>query len=150
MEFKLTIGATPELLAALSQLTAAVNGKPADQIAPVIAEPKPVAKKETKPAAKQQEAEAHFVKHVPDSKPPAKQVLAETKDGEITMESLRARVVALTQAGKKDHLKRAVGFYGAVKLSDVAADNWENLAKNLTEIENGVPLVNHAPEDVPF
>lgn len=125
MEFKLTIGATPELLAALN-LLAGVASKP--EIEP-----------ETKPSAKPKEKASPK----PESKPaPQPEIKSNGLEDVITLESIRGRAVPLTQAGKKDHIKTALGYYGASKLTDLQPENFDAFWTNLNQIEAGTPLEN--------
>lgn len=129
MEFKLTIGATPELLAALNLLAGAVS--------------KPEIESETKPTAKPTAKPKEKTSPKPESKAEPKQ---ESKsnglEDVVTLESIRARAVPLTQAGKKDHIKTALGYYGAAKLTDLQAENFDAFWTNLNQIEAGTPLEN--------
>lgn len=142
MEIKVTLGATPELLAALSVIASTIAGSktvtgPSET--PVINLPETKKPAAAKPAAPK-----------PAAPKPSAATTDTTDDEEApTADSIRARAVPLTQAGKKDHIKRALSFYGANKLTELKEADYKNFSKNLNEIEAGTPLVDHS-EQAPF
>lgn len=84
-----------------------------------------------KPAKKETEKETGKTE-----KPKAetkKEVKAETKP-EISMETVRAKLAAIAQAGKQVEVKKLLGEFGAAKLSDIPVENYADLLAKAEKI----------------
>ena len=56
------------------------------------------------------------------------------KPSPLTMEVVRAKLAALSQAGKQAEVKALITKYGAEKLSDIPKDKYPDLIKDAEEI----------------
>lgn len=71
----------------------------------------------------------------PAEKPSKPQVQAAPVQGEeITMETIRAKLAALMDAGKQTEVKELLKEHGAEKLSDIPEENYPALLKDAEEV----------------
>jgi hypothetical protein len=95
---------------------------PAEAAAPVKKARKP--RKAAEPEAAEETTE----------EPAAEEAPAEEPESEVTLESLREKVVFLAKSGKSDAVKKAFEAVGGSKLSDVKKSDFSALDKILSEI----------------
>ena len=107
MEIKVTVEASPELMIAIDNLTAAlieiinINLKTG------------VGAKETKPA---------------DSAKPADKPA-------LTLETVRAKLANLSQGGKQKEVKAIIESFGVKKLTDIPAEKYPEVMEKAAELE---------------
>ncbi len=108
MEIKVTVEASPELMIAVDNLTAAlieiinINLKTG------------VGAKETKPA---------------DSAKPA------DNQPTLTLETVRAKLANLSQGGKQKEVKAIIESFGVKKLTDIPAEKYPEVMEKAAELE---------------
>lgn len=107
MEIKVTVEASPELLSAIDTLTATLVE---------------LVSQRAKATAAGNEPEIHFrIGTVPAE--------AETKNTDkpaqnITLETVRAKLAALSQSGKQAEVKALINSYGVAKLTEIPAEKY--------------------------
>jgi len=127
---------SPEVAQMLQALGVALSG----QQAPKQAAPEPETEtpaeaaapvKKTRKSRKTAEPEAA---EETAEEPAAEEAPAEEPESEVTLESLREKVVFLAKSGKSDAVKKAFEAVGGTKLSDVKKSDFSALDKILSEI----------------
>jgi len=112
MEIKVTVEASPELMTAIDNLTAALVEIISINLKPGV-KPMPVGTKETKPADKTKHADQPT----------------------LTLETVRANLAALSQSGKQKEVKAIMESFGVAKLTDIPAENYPEVKQKAAELE---------------
>ena len=112
MEIKVIVEADPELMAAIDNLTAALVEIISINLKTGV-KPMPVGAKETKPADKTKPADQ-----------PA-----------YTLETVRAKLAALSQSGKQKEVKAIIESFEVAKLTDIPAEKYPEVMEKAAALE---------------
>lgn len=82
---------------------------------------------EEKPAKKPKAAKPAVTPAVTEEATPAAPAPAPASPSEVTLEQVRAKLAALSQAGKAADVKALIGRYNVAKLTDVPKDKYAEL-----------------------
>lgn len=116
MEIKVTVEAAPELMTAIDTLTAALVELIGRRVKTTAANAKPTPV-ETKKAMDKPE---------PADKP------AQTN---ITLETVRAKLAALSQGGKQKEVKALITSFGVAKLTDIPEEKYPGVLEKAAALE---------------
>ena len=119
----ITISINPQTPAHMAILSKALIALLADDAAPeVVAETPKKPRKVAEPAHTLPAPVT--VTATPTPEPAPVEVAAASPSKPITLEEVRAKLAALSQAGKTAEVKALIGTFGAGKLTDIAADKY--------------------------
>ena len=125
MEIKVTVEASPELMTAIDMLTAT--------LVELVG-----TREKTKPA--------DSAKPAPKGAPAAKTELADKPADQTTytLETVRAKLAALSQTGMQKEVKALIESFGVKKLTDIPVEKYPEVMDKAWELELA------AKEDAPF
>jgi hypothetical protein len=89
---------------------------------------KPTKEAKVAPAAEEKETTEQATTKQPDN------MSAEVEEPSFTLEEVRAKLAALSQAGKQAQVKALIAKFGASKLTDVPKDKYAELMKEAGEL----------------
>lgn len=112
---------SPELMAAILALAEAL---PQIKLGAVL----PIKEEQTV------EPNTEVIKTESKNQEPLKQEFKKEESKTVTLEDVRAKLAALSQAGKQKEVKALIKKFGANKLTEVAAENYEALLKEAEAI----------------
>jgi hypothetical protein len=122
MEIKVIVEAAPELMTAIDTLTAA--------LVELIGK-----REKTKPANSAKPADKPADKTKPVGQPA------------YTLETVRAKLAALSQSGKQKEVKAIIESFGVKKLTDIPAEKYPEVMKRAADLVTPEP---EEEEDPPF
>lgn len=127
----ITITVTPETSAQMSIMAKALVALLADtavtpEIAAEVAEPKKTRKAKDEAPAPTPIAPA-TVTPAPTPEPAPAEAVVASPSKAITLEEVRAKLAALSQAGKTAGVKALISTFGAGKLTDISADKYSEV-----------------------
>lgn len=114
MEIKVTVEASPELMTAIDTLTTT--------LANLVG-----LKEKTKPTTTSAPAETKETKPADKTKP--------AHQPAYTLETVRAKLAALSQSGKQKEVKAIIESFGAAKLTDIPAENYPEVMEKAATLE---------------